>query len=107
VILEALAAGNCVLVNDHKPNAETVGDAGVYFSGRSGVPDLTIQLARLLDNPDLVATYRELARERARGYSWETVTDEYEKLLTGVCVARGPGSLPPELVDREPVALAM
>ena len=28
VILEALAAGNCVLVNDHAPNAETVGDAG-------------------------------------------------------------------------------
>ena len=36
VILEALAAGNCVLVNDHAPNAETVGDAGLYFSGRAG-----------------------------------------------------------------------
>ena len=33
VILEAMAAGNCVLVNDHPPNAETVGDAGIYFSG--------------------------------------------------------------------------
>ncbi|MDQ6776286.1 MAG: glycosyltransferase [Actinomycetota bacterium] len=106
VILEALAAGNCVLVNDHKPNAETVGDAGVYFSGRSGVPDLTVQLERLLEHPEIVASYRELARERARGYSWEAVTDEYERLLTGVCVARGPGSLPPELIDREPVALA-
>jgi len=40
VILEALAAGNCVLVNDYKPNAETVGGAGVYFSGTEGVPDL-------------------------------------------------------------------
>ena len=29
VILEALAAGNCVLVNDHAPNVETVGDAGL------------------------------------------------------------------------------
>ncbi len=41
VILEAMAAGNCVLVNDHPPNAETVGDAGIYFSGRGGVDDLT------------------------------------------------------------------
>ena len=37
VILEALVAGNCVLVNDYEPNAETVVDAGVYFSGRQGV----------------------------------------------------------------------
>src|SRR5258708_35074368 len=36
VILEAMAAANCVLVNDPRPNAETVGDAGVYFSGRAG-----------------------------------------------------------------------
>ena len=38
VILEALAAGNCVLVNDHAPNVETVGDAGLTFSGAEGVP---------------------------------------------------------------------
>ena len=36
VILEALAAGNCVLVNDHAPNVETVGDAGLTFSGARG-----------------------------------------------------------------------
>ncbi len=39
VILEALVAGNCVLVNDYEPNAETVGEAGVYFSGERGVPE--------------------------------------------------------------------
>ena len=51
VILEALAAGNCVLVNDYRPNAETVGDAGVYFSGSEGVPDLARQLEKLLSEP--------------------------------------------------------
>ena len=51
VILEALAAGNCVLVNDHPPNVETVGDAGLYFSGRGGVDSLAEQLGRLLDEP--------------------------------------------------------
>src|ERR1700752_3821777 len=48
VILEAMAAGNCVLVNDHRPNAETVGEAGIYFSGRRGLDHLTAQLRRLI-----------------------------------------------------------
>jgi glycosyltransferase involved in cell wall biosynthesis len=103
VILEALAAGNCVLVNDHRPNAETVGDAGIYFSGRAGVDDLTRKLERLLADPSLVDEYRGRALERARQYSWEVVTDQYEQLLTAVCDARGPGALPAHLIDREPV----
>jgi glycosyltransferase involved in cell wall biosynthesis len=105
VILEAMAAGNCVLVNDHRPNAETVGDAGIYFSGRAGVDDLVKQLEMLLADPELVAEYRSRALERAGQYSWEAVTDQYERLLTAVCDARGPGPLPAFLVDREPVAV--
>src|SRR5947209_10053782 len=64
VILEAMAAGNCVLVNDHPPNAETVGDAGVYFSGKAGVEDLRRRREQLLDSPDLVEEYRARALER-------------------------------------------
>jgi glycosyltransferase involved in cell wall biosynthesis len=105
VILEAMAAGNCVLVNDHRPNAETVGDAGIYFSGRRGVEDLVGQLERLLADPGLVAEYRVRARERSHQYSWDAVTDQYEELLTAVCTARGPGSLPASLLDREPLAV--
>src|SRR5947209_13219817 len=71
VILEALAAGNCVLVNDHPPNAETVGDAGVYFSRSGGVDDLAEQLGRLLDDPQLVESYRARALRRAELYSWD------------------------------------
>jgi glycosyltransferase involved in cell wall biosynthesis len=99
VILEALAAGNCVLVNDHAPNVETVGDAGMTFSGRIGVASLTEQLERLLDEPELVEHYRDRARERARYYSWDAVTDEYERLLVNVRAMGGPGALPQELVD--------
>jgi len=99
VILEALAAGNCVIVNDHAPNVETVGDAGLTFDGSDGVASLTAQLRRVFDDPELVASFRERARERAKRYSWDAVTNEYEQLLRDVCTARGPGSLPPELVD--------
>jgi glycosyltransferase involved in cell wall biosynthesis len=105
VILEAMAAGNCVLVNDHRPNAETVGDAGIYFSGKAGVDDLAAQLERLLNNPELVERYRRRALERAGEYSWDAVTDQYERLLRAVCEAHGPGPLPQFLVDREPVAV--
>lgn len=102
VILEAMAAGNCVLVNDHPPNVETVGDAGIYFSRRAGVEDLARQLERVLDDPQLVERYRARALERARGYSWDAVTDEYEQLLQDVLTARRHGPLPDSLIDRDP-----
>ena len=99
VILEALAAGNCVLVNDHPPNAETVGDAGLYFSGHDGVPALAAQLDRLLDDAELVEEYRRRARERARRYSWDAVADQYEALLSSVWERSRPGHLPADLLD--------
>lgn len=93
VILEALVAGNCVLVNDYEPNAETVGDAGVYFSGREGVPDLARRLEHLIDNPGEVEDYRARARERAKEYSWDAVASAYERLLLDVS-ANGRGAEP-------------
>ncbi len=99
VILEALSAGNCVLVNDHPPNVETVGDAGLFFSGADPVNSLAEQLGYLLDHPDVVADHRERAIERAKRYSWDAVTDSYEDLLESVRAAHRPGRLPPELVD--------
>jgi glycosyltransferase involved in cell wall biosynthesis len=101
VILEAMAAGNCVLVNDHPPNVETVGDAGVYFSGRVGVEDLLRKLQRLLADPELVERYRDRALVRARAYSWEAITDQYEQMLLEVCAATGHGPLPPSMLDLE------
>jgi glycosyltransferase involved in cell wall biosynthesis len=103
VILEAMAAGNCVLVNDHPPNVETVGDAGIYFAGSRGVDDLTEQLGRLLDDDQLVATYRRRALERVEHYSWEAVTDRYEEMLNEIREHQQPGALPTSLLDLEPV----
>jgi glycosyltransferase involved in cell wall biosynthesis len=94
-----MAAGNCVVVNDHPPNAETVGDAGIYFSGREGVSSLSEQLRRLLDDDALVAEYRERARRRAAEFSWEVVADQYERLLTDVYEAARPGTLPDSLLE--------
>ncbi len=105
VILEAMAAGNCVLVNDHRPNAETVGDAGVYFSGAIGVDDLARQLEWLLGDPAAVERYRDRALQRAKEYSWEAVTDRYEELLYAVCRKRG-GHADDLVVEEDPLAIA-
>lgn len=99
VILEALAAGNCVLVNDHAPNLETVGDAGLTFSGAGGAEALAAQLERIFDDPAMVEDYRARARERAKRYSWDAVTDQYEDLLERARAMSGPGALPRELID--------
>ena len=99
VILEALVAGNCVLVNDYEPNAETVGEAGVYFSGRQGVPDLARQLEHLIDHPEEVEANRAKARERAKLYSWDAVATAYEQLLLEVGDGGGHGPLPLDRLD--------
>jgi glycosyltransferase involved in cell wall biosynthesis len=104
VILEAMAAGNCVIVNDHAPNLETVGDAALTFSGAEGVLALARELERVFDDEALVERLRERARERALSYSWDAVTDQYEALLRRAAEAAGPGRLPPGDVLDRPVA---
>jgi glycosyltransferase involved in cell wall biosynthesis len=65
-----------------------VGDAGVYFSGSEGVPDLARQLERLISDPERVADYRSRALERAELYSWDAVAAAYEQLLLEVSGAQ-------------------
>ena len=81
-VVEAMAFGNCVVVNDTAENQETVGDAGLPYQGRSGAESLRAVLRRLLAEPETVADYRQRARLRAQTcYTWEAVTDEYERLF--------------------------
>ncbi len=100
VILEAMAAGNCVLVNDHPPNVETVGDAGVYFSRPGGRRGPRGAARAAAERPAGWSSGTARARSDApASYSWEAITDEYERLLVEVCAARGHGPLPPSLLD--------
>jgi len=81
-LVEAMAFGNCVVVNDHAENVETIGQAGLTYAGSVGADSLRSVLRRLLANPTEVERLRALARERAhRRYNWEAVTDAYERLF--------------------------
>jgi glycosyltransferase involved in cell wall biosynthesis len=81
-LVEAMALGNCVVVNDTPENLETIGNAGLSYDGRRGGPALREVLARLIAEPETVEMYREKAATRVREcYDWERVTDQYERLF--------------------------
>jgi glycosyltransferase involved in cell wall biosynthesis len=80
-LVEAMGFGNCVLVNDTQSNLEAIEDAGFSYRGSEGDVDLARQLRKLLDDPGLVAKYRERARQHAMAkYRWTDVVREHEKL---------------------------
>lgn len=90
VLIEAMAAGNCVVANDHAPNLEALGEAGLSYDGQAGAAALARVLQQALDDPALAAELREHARARAQAlYSWESVTDAYERLCYELTAARG------------------
>ena len=85
VLVEAMATGNCVVVNDHPPNVEVIGDAGATYAGAEGATGLRRMLAELLADPERMERLRGAAAQRARAlYSWDAVTDAYEKLAREV-----------------------
>jgi glycosyltransferase involved in cell wall biosynthesis len=81
-LIEAMGRGALTLFLDTPENAEVAGGAGLPFTASN--------LAQVMDNvlqmPDAEREiWRERAMERVRSrYSWDRVTDAYEKLLTGL-----------------------
>lgn len=85
-LVEAMAFGTCVVTNNTPENLETIGDAGLAYDGKAGAVHLRQVLEGLLNSPDRISRYREKAARRAQDcYSWEAVTDEYERLILQLC----------------------
>ena len=61
VLLEAICAGNCVVVNDHEPNLEVLGDAGLSYPGAEGAAGLRRTLQGLIDDPPRIVALRAAA----------------------------------------------
>jgi glycosyltransferase involved in cell wall biosynthesis len=77
-LLEALAAGNCVLALDVAYNLEVIGDAGLPFSRSSG--SLSAALEKLLQDGSQRAYLRQRATERIKEhYTWEKVVRQYQE----------------------------
>ena len=86
-LIEAMGRGALTLYLDTPENVEVAEDAGLPFTHQN--LSQVIEQALALSDAEREA-WRERAMERVRSrYSWEHVTDEYEKLLTGLAHSAG------------------
>ena len=81
-LIEAMGRGALVLYRNTPENAEVAGDAGIPFEPG----ELAGALRRVLAMPEFERErFRRAAIARVQtNYSWDTVTDAYEKLLKGM-----------------------
>jgi glycosyltransferase involved in cell wall biosynthesis len=86
-LIEAMGRGALTLYLDTPENAEVAGGAGIAFEHRN----LREALERVLRmNEEEREMWRTRAADRVRArYSWEAVTDAYEKLLTRLACGAG------------------
>jgi glycosyltransferase involved in cell wall biosynthesis len=81
-LIEAMGRGALVLYRNTPENAEVAGDAGIPFDPPELAEKIRLALAM---SEDERRALRAKAMERVRArYSWEAVTDEYERLLVGL-----------------------
>ena len=81
-LIEAMGRGALVLYRNTPENAEVTGDAGIPFEP----DDLASKLRLVLEMPEAERErLRRAAMERVREhYSWDAVTDAYERLLNSL-----------------------
>src|SRR5262249_38706693 len=78
-LIEAMGAANCVIAKDTPENREVVADSGLFFSDSE---TLRRQIELALADLPLVERLRASAQSRVKEhYSWDAVTDAYEKLF--------------------------
>ena len=81
-LIEAMGRGALVLYRNTPENAEVAGDAGIPFEPGDLVEKIRLVLAMSEEERErLRAKAEQRVRER---YSWDAVTDAYEKLLTAM-----------------------
>ena len=96
-LLEAMAAGLCVLASDIAENREVIGDSGFTFVAGNAL-DLQRMLTTLVSNPALRHKKGQQARERVRQhFLWNRVTDDLEQLYLDVVGASSRGAPPKAL----------
>jgi glycosyltransferase involved in cell wall biosynthesis len=82
-LIEAMASGGCVLAHDTPENREVGGDAVGYFGLRPETLSGTI--SEWASKPLMQNDFRGRAQKRAEAkYSWDRVTDAYERLFQAV-----------------------
>jgi glycosyltransferase involved in cell wall biosynthesis len=85
-LIEAMGRGALVLYRNTPENTEAAGDAGIPFEPEELPAKLRLTLQMSEGERDVL---RQKAMERVRArYSWDAVTEAYEKLLAGLIASR-------------------
>jgi glycosyltransferase involved in cell wall biosynthesis len=98
-LLDAMAAGVCVLTSDIPENAEVVDGAGFTFH-RGDQADLARMLDLLIHNPELRRQSAARERERIQGqYLWPAIARSIEKAYYNVLGWESVEQLPSEQIQ--------
>ncbi len=81
-LVESMNYGNCIVANATPENLEVLGGAGVFYQ-RNDFADLSSKLQYLLANPEKVKEFGVEAKKRAERYTWDRITEQYERLFMG------------------------
>lgn len=80
-LVEAMAYGNAIVANKVPEHEEVLGDAGLYYA-KNNFSELASLFCQLVAAPEQIKALQSKARLRAAEcYSWERITDQYEKLF--------------------------
>ncbi len=80
VLLDAMAAGQCIIALDVPFNREVLADAGLYFTKTDG--DLSSKVRYILEHPEERDLYGEKAKQRVKEmFPWSRTISEHEALF--------------------------
>ena len=83
-LIEAMAYGNCVIANDTPENREVLGSTGLFYR-KNDADDLAQKIGESAGSQQLRSDFGSKAKARAeQQYTWEKITEQYEKLCLEV-----------------------
>jgi len=84
VLVEQMSLGNCIIASDTESNREVLQEAGCFFDLQLGSDDLQKKIEFLISNPEEANLLKIKAKERAKSYTWDAITEKYIDLFNSL-----------------------